>query len=219
MDFAGEKMKDTKKKILEAGAELFMQNGFNKTTTRAIAARAGINESTFFRNYKTKDALLNDLLYVFTPGPEDVDIRGLTNGEDLKADLEVFFYQNAVLHIKHIPVFRLALPMDIIYTTQRFAKIKGLVQQMGDYFNDLSRKGLAAEFDYYTLAEHMNGLVLVKASEFIVGEQFGVSAEQSARNFASGYAEYLARLLRTDSTATLPSGSGKAMPPGSLPTA
>lgn len=218
MDFVGVKMKDTKKKILEAGAELFMQNGFNKTTTRAIAARAGINESTFFRNYKTKDALLNDLLYVFTPGPEDVDISGLTNGEDLKADLEVFFYQNAVLHIKHIPVFRLALPTDIIYTTQRFAKIKGMVQQMGDYFNDLSRKGLAAEFNYYTLAEHMNGLVLVKASEFIVGEQFGVPAEQSARNFASGYAEYLARLLRTDNKATLPPGSEKATS-GSLPTA
>lgn len=188
-------MKDTKKKILEAAAELFMQNGFNKTTTRAIAARAGINESTFFRNYKTKDALLSDLLYVFTPGPEDVDISGLTNGADLKADLEVFFFQNALLHIKHIPVFRLALPADVIYTTQRFAKINGLVSQMGDYFSALSRKGLAEEFAYYTLAEHINSLVLVKASEFIVGEKFGVSAEQSARNFAAGYAEYFAGLL------------------------
>ena len=211
-------MKDTKKKILEAAAELFMQNGFNKTTTRAIAARAGINESTFFRNYKTKDALLSDLLYVFTPGPEDVDAGGLTNGADLKADLEVFFYQNALLHIKHIPVFRLALPMDVIYTTQRFAKIKGLVEQMGDYFNELSGRGLAAGFDYYTLAEHMNSLVLVKASEFIVGEKFGVSAEQSARNFASGYAEYFARLLGTGNMSTLPADPG-VVAAGSLPTA
>lgn len=211
-------MKDTKKKILEAAAELFMQNGFKKTTTRAIASRAGINESTFFRNYKTKDALLSDLLYVFTPGPEDVDTSGLTNGEDLKADLEVFFYQNAILHIKHIPVFRLALPMDVIYTTQRFAKIKGLVEQMGDYFKELSRRGLAAEVDYYILGEHVNSLVLVKASEFIVGEKFGVSAEQSARNFASGYAEYFARLLGTGGNAMLPPDQ-EASAPESLPTA
>lgn len=188
-------MKDTKKKILEAAAELFMQNGYAKTTTRAIAARAEVNESTFFRNYKSKSALLNDLLYVLTPGPEDVDLSGLTNGEDLKADLEVFFYQNAVLHIKHIPVFRLAMPVDEIYTNQRFGKITGLVDQMGDYFSDLQHKGIAPEFDYYALAEHVNGLVLIKSSEFIVGEKFGVSTEQSARNFAASYAEYFAGLL------------------------
>ena len=46
-------MKDTKSWILDAAAMLFTQNGFNSTTTRAIAELAGVSESTFFRIYVT----------------------------------------------------------------------------------------------------------------------------------------------------------------------
>ena len=60
-------MKDTKSWILDAAAILFTQNGFTKTTTKAIAELAGVSESTFFRIYKSKAALLSDLLYIMTP--------------------------------------------------------------------------------------------------------------------------------------------------------
>ena len=76
-------MKDTKQWILEAAAQLFSKNGYARTTTRAIAELAGVHESTFFRIYKSKDALLSDLLFDMTPGPEDIDTEKLTGGRDL----------------------------------------------------------------------------------------------------------------------------------------
>lgn len=188
-------MKDTKQWILEAAALLFAKNGFSRTTTRAIAKLAGVHESTFFRIYKNKNALLSDLLYVMTPSPDDVETSGLTDGVDLCKDFEIFLYYNAILHIKHIPVFRLAMHVDEIYNQQRFSKIKAMVVQIGDYFQDLNQKGLVADFDYYVLAEHINSLVLIKSSEFIAGQTYGIPPEKSAQNFAHQYACYLARLL------------------------
>lgn len=188
-------MKDTKQWILEAAAMLFSKKGFRRTTTRSIASLAGVHESTFFRIYKSKDALLTDLLYRMTPGPDDVDTAQLTGGQDLRRDFEVFLYYNARLHITHIPVFRLAMHVDEIYNKQRFSKIKAMVAQMGAYFQGLSQKGLAVEFDYFALAEHVNSLVLVKCSEFVVGEIFGIPSEQSARHFADQYADYFFRLF------------------------
>lgn len=188
-------MKDTKSWILEAAVILFSKNGFNRTTTRAIAELAGVSESTFFRIYKSKDALLHDLLFIMTPGPEDVNTEELTNGKDLRKDFEVFLYYNAMLHIRHLPIFRLAMHVDEIYDKARFSKINGLVDQIGQYFKDLNKEGMVIDFDYYALAEHINSLVLTKANEFISGEIFGIPAERSARNFANQYADYFTKLF------------------------
>lgn len=191
-------MKDTKQWILEAAAQLFAKNGYTRTTTRAIAELAGVHESTFFRIYKSKDALLADLLYLMTPGPEDIDASQLTGGADLRQDFYVFLYYNAILHIRHIPVFRLAMHVDQIYDHPRFSKIQALITCTGDYFQELYLKGLLADFDYYALAEHINSLALTKASEFLAGEHFGIPAQQSAQSFARQYADYFSRILAPD---------------------
>lgn len=188
-------MKDTKEWILEAATQLFAKNGYTRTTTRAIAELAGIHESTFFRIYKSKAALLTDLLFVMTPGPEDIDVQALTGGADLRQDFYVFLYCNAMLHIRHIPVFRLAMHVEQIYDQPRFAKIQALIACTGDYFQELFQQGLLIDFDYYALAEHINSLSLTKASEFLLGERFGIPAQQSARGFAGQYAGYFSRML------------------------
>lgn len=190
-------MKDTKSWILDAAIMLFTRNGFTGTTTRAIAELAGISESTFFRIYKNKAALLTDLLYIMTPGPEDIPMKELTNGSDLEKDFELFLYHNATLHIRHLPVFRLAMHADAIYEQSRFVKIQGLILQMAGYFQHLNETGLLIDFDYYALSEHINSLVLVKASEFINGETYGIPMTQSVRQFSKQYAAYFAKLCKS----------------------
>lgn len=188
-------MKDTKQWILEAAVLLFSKNGYTRTTTKAISELAGVHESTFFRSYKSKDALLTDLLYEMTPGPEDIDADSLTGGNDLYKDFEIFLYCNATLHIRHIPVFRLAMHVDEIYDQPRFAKIKAMIVLAADYFQNLSEKGLLVNFDYFALSEHINSLALTKASEFLAGENFGIPADKSAREFAAKYATYFAKMF------------------------
>jgi AcrR family transcriptional regulator len=49
---------DTKRRILVSALDLFSSKGFASTTTREIAASAGVNELTLFRNFGSKEGLL-----------------------------------------------------------------------------------------------------------------------------------------------------------------
>lgn len=48
--------------VLDAALELFTTNGYQKTTIHAIAARAGIGTATLFRHFRSKPALMADLI-------------------------------------------------------------------------------------------------------------------------------------------------------------
>jgi len=50
------------KQVLAASLALFAEQGFANTTTKQIAARAGVAEGTVYRRYQTKDELLEALL-------------------------------------------------------------------------------------------------------------------------------------------------------------
>jgi AcrR family transcriptional regulator len=47
----------TRKALLDAAAELFFERGFNRTTVRDIADRAGANQSLIFRYFGSKAAV------------------------------------------------------------------------------------------------------------------------------------------------------------------
>lgn len=188
-------MKDTKQWILESATILLEKNGYDRSTTRDIANLAGVHESTFFRIFKSKDALLRELLYAMTPGSDDLDIGSLSQGADVQADFKKILYKTVMLHVKHIPIFRIAMHVDEIYNQDRFSKITDMISQTCDYLENLESKGLIVESDYSALAEHINSLSLIKASEFIIGETFGIPLEKSAQNFSNRYSSYFTRLL------------------------
>lgn len=66
---------------------------------------------------------------------------------------------------------------------------------MSGYFYHLQEVGFLIDFDYHALAEHGNSLALVKASEFITGEIYGIPIEQSVRAFSRQYAAYFTKLF------------------------
>ena len=49
---------DTKKRILQAAQRLFAHSGYDATTTRDLAAAAGVAEGTLFRHFDNKKAIL-----------------------------------------------------------------------------------------------------------------------------------------------------------------
>lgn len=53
-----------REKILHAAIRLFLRNGYEKTTTAAIAAEAGISPSSFFAAFENKEALLLALVTI-----------------------------------------------------------------------------------------------------------------------------------------------------------
>ncbi len=53
---------DRRQDILAAAMELFAKNGFRGTTTRDLAAQAGVNEAIIFRHFNNKEELYSAIL-------------------------------------------------------------------------------------------------------------------------------------------------------------
>jgi AcrR family transcriptional regulator len=51
----------TRERLRSAALALFVEQGVAETTTRDLAAKAGIAEGTIYRHYKSKDDLVRDL--------------------------------------------------------------------------------------------------------------------------------------------------------------
>lgn len=55
---------DHRHRIIEAAARIYAQHGWRGATTRRIADEAGVNEVTLFRQFGSKDALLDQMMQV-----------------------------------------------------------------------------------------------------------------------------------------------------------
>jgi AcrR family transcriptional regulator len=51
---------EARRRLRQAALELYRERGFDQTTTAEIAARAGVNERTFFRHFPDKREVLFD---------------------------------------------------------------------------------------------------------------------------------------------------------------
>src|SRR4051794_6727303 len=61
----------TRQAIREAALELFLRDGYARTSMKAIAARAGVSEKTMYLAYDTKPALLGHVIEVAVREDED----------------------------------------------------------------------------------------------------------------------------------------------------
>jgi AcrR family transcriptional regulator len=54
-----------RKQIIEAAASIFAEKGFHRTTTKEIAAAAGVSEGTIYNYFASKDGLLLGMMAMF----------------------------------------------------------------------------------------------------------------------------------------------------------
>lgn len=57
-----QEMTPVQERIIQSAAELFAQKGYESSSTSNIASRAGVAEVTLFRNFKSKENLLYQIL-------------------------------------------------------------------------------------------------------------------------------------------------------------
>ncbi|MFC5728086.1 MULTISPECIES: TetR/AcrR family transcriptional regulator [Nocardioides] len=62
---------ETRAAIRAAGAELFLEEGFSRTTMKAVAARAGVGERTLYDAFATKNRLFEHIVSVAIAGDEE----------------------------------------------------------------------------------------------------------------------------------------------------
>lgn len=61
---------ETRQAIRRAAEELFLRDGYARTTMKAIAAQAGVSEKTMYLTFATKATLLRDVIQVAVRGDE-----------------------------------------------------------------------------------------------------------------------------------------------------
>jgi AcrR family transcriptional regulator len=61
---------DARSRILKAAAEIIAEKGYTRTTTRAIANAASVNEVTIFRQFGSKRNLFSEMIHQYSALPD-----------------------------------------------------------------------------------------------------------------------------------------------------
>lgn len=79
------KAQDTRARIFAAAAELFSTHGYQVTTVDRIATQAGVAKGTFFLHFKSKDAVIVELVGVQIKMAKKARTRARADGTPLDA--------------------------------------------------------------------------------------------------------------------------------------
>jgi AcrR family transcriptional regulator len=193
-------VKNTKDKILEAAMELFASNGYKRTSINSIANKSGVNESTIFRTFGSKKQLFGEVFLMLTPDTGRVDLSKITFGVNIQEELLFLFKNYMILHIEHMPAYRLSMLIDEIYNQElyytSFCKIKGLINQLREYLETLYQAHKIRYADYSALSEYMFSIFLVKAPDFIKYTEHGASYnEDEVTSYITPFAKNFATFL------------------------
>src|SRR4051812_30414992 len=64
----------SRERIIAAAAAVYAAHGFRGATTRRIAEAAGVNEITIFRQFGSKEALINEALTQLSADPHGLPL-------------------------------------------------------------------------------------------------------------------------------------------------
>lgn len=145
---------------MTAFSDLILKYGYRGTTTKKIADRAGVNESTIFRHFKDKNGILTMLVADYL---QDVDrtAAAFKMVGDIELDLVkcARLYQNFT--VKHQSVFLLGL-----HESYQFPEVADAVEQLPKRF----KKILITKFTDAVKDGEINSKIDIEAeaSNFIV---------------------------------------------------
>ena len=101
----------TDEKIVAATFEILREEGVSKATTKKIAAKAGVNEVTIFRNFKNKQNLVDATKEYYLQKFMDtlVDIFDFTDDVEIGDYLHDNFYELSNLPEKDFSILKIAM--------------------------------------------------------------------------------------------------------------
>jgi len=132
---------DTKKKIIDAAADVFTKNGYVRTTTRSIAKAAGVSEVTLFRHFENKENLMTAAMDTYgSPYVVRMIERRLTG--DYSADMHMM---GSVL--MHVLQERAGVILFAIGESRHFPGMRKLFSKMPAQLWDMLARYLQKKMD------------------------------------------------------------------------
>lgn len=192
---------ETQAQIIEAAKELFIRNGYTKTTIIAIAKEAGVAPETIYSMFGNKSAILTGTMNGFIPGdgnpvPEFVraSIQEVESERNQNRQIQLFaqrmrriMEQSASL----IEVLRVASKTEADMESLLNKYLQGRFQGMGYFIDCLLANGpLRSRMDKLNATETLWTLTSAEVYTLLVSER-GWSADE----YEIWLAETLTRLL------------------------
>jgi Transcriptional regulator len=196
--------KGTKEKIFEAAVDLFAEKGFEGVSVREIARAVGISESTVYKHYSSKDAILEAIfayvetkLYA-TPWVNDDCVDGVLDSIAAHGMPERMFqflvadpYLNKIIRIMLIELNH----NDKIRDYVRRELFERPVDENEVMFRKLAERGKIRDYDPRALATVYYAFIIYRyLMTFILsreGQADSVSAESAGLQIQRLFAEIL----------------------------
>lgn len=97
----------TRKKILEAAANLFVKNGFDGISISQIAKKAGINQSLIYHYFESKEALWKSVKNYYVETYVHIKDLKIDTANGLKDILKQIIYSRLEFYEKHPEILRM----------------------------------------------------------------------------------------------------------------
>ncbi|AAS39148.1 MULTISPECIES: TetR/AcrR family transcriptional regulator [Bacillus] len=134
----------TAEKIIQAAIELVKEKGYTAATTKEIAMRAGVNEVTIFRNFKSKKGVIEAAVAEFSYVPHLKKFLQTEIVWELETDLKNLarHYHNFLDGVKDIIAIGIREAGEFPELDGEIAKIpQGLKEELSIYFAKMREKG------------------------------------------------------------------------------
>lgn len=193
--------RETRAQIIEAAKELFIRNGYTRTTITAIAKVAGVAPETIYSMFGNKSAILTGTMNGFIPSdgnpvPEFVraSIQEVESEKNQKRQIQLFaermrriMEQSASL----IEVLRVAAKTEADMESLLNKYLHGRFQGMGFFIDCLLANGpLHSRMDKLTATETIWALTSVEVYNLLVFDR-----SWSADEYETWLTQTLSRLL------------------------
>jgi AcrR family transcriptional regulator len=149
---------ETRERILRAAAEVFAEKGYAASTTRELAAAAGVNEVTLFRHFGSKSNLLTAVIDEFSALPDiSATLAGGFTG-DYRQDLTRIGTAFMVSILERQEAMRLML-CEASEVREVMAEIpRRLRQMLTAYLGQLIEAGQVRDLDPELMAQAFLGM-------------------------------------------------------------
>lgn len=191
--------------ITEAATDLFLANGFTRTSMDDVARRAKVSKQTIYMHFGDKEKLLFEIvtaIMAVASDPFDHEIYRLGESDDLDADLRTHARQQLSLVMAPRP---LQLRRLVTAEAVAFPELGRLFFEQGpaltmtnlaEAFGRLGERGVlavpdppraASDFNWLIMGEPMNRAMLLGVDDPMPGRSLDEWANAAAQSFLAVY--------------------------------
>lgn len=186
---------ERRQQILRVAMKLFSQHGFRGTTTKEIAARAGVSEAMVFRHFANKEELYNAILDHKACVGGMADPRELLSGPIERKDDRAVFEELAVAMMRHhdcdLEFLRLlthaALEGHQLREMFWDRNVRPMYEFLGGYICERQRDGAMRDLDPLVAVRAFLGMIIHHSLNNTLWDQqrrlLDITNEAAAREF------------------------------------